>query len=397
MTTKPDFYETIAECEKNMKGRKREVLPTNPRYINFKQNIFTAGDEDQFQERRDATNGDICEKEITIPHTNLYNDQSFKVWDKNIDIPATSVINTFRYIFNKFKKGIFVKIKGGKVSVFLPFSKSKFHNEWSSKVEIPQSFKNLDSFLNSKSGKYKYNPKTVNHNMSEWYANNCLVKYDIDSKTQLTKEGDTNVATIKNMFEELCKNREIPDIEFFINRRDFPLITRNGTEPYTGIWGDNTPLVSHNYEKFTPIISMCKTDEYADVLSPTHEDWARTQSKKNHYFTGSCSDYNIKFNTPWNQKKPTAVFRGRSTGCGVTIDTNPRLKIAHISYMEKGDDQLLDAGIIGNWNNRVRKLSGSSYLQNIHIENERYIDSDGKLHPVVTKVFNIMKSKQAHV
>ncbi len=35
----------------------------------------------------------------------------------------SSTINTFDYVFNKFKKGIFVKIVDNKVVTFLPFSK----------------------------------------------------------------------------------------------------------------------------------------------------------------------------------------------------------------------------------------------------------------------------------
>ena len=364
----PDFYTSIHACAAASRRRKTQ---TNTRYKNFRQTHFTAGDEEQFQQRRNATNGDICMKEIDISK-NLYVDQPFEVWDKYTDIPATAVIDTFRYIFNKFKKGIFVKIKGGKVVVFLPFSKARFTNEWSSEISIDPKFKSLDAFLQSITGKgYRYNNKTVNHNMSEWYANNCIVRYDVSYASQLPNEGDTNVGTVKHMLEELCANREIPDIEFFMNRRDFPILTRNGTEPYNGIWGNNKPLVSHNYEKYIPVLSMCKTNNYADILSPTHEDWARVQSKKGRWFPRSCGNYNDSFDTPWDDKKPTAVFRGASTGCGVTIATNPRLNLAYISNTtttKEGEAPLLDAGIT-KWNTRPRKLSTSPYLQSIDISN----------------------------
>jgi len=377
-----DFYMSRRECVRDKARR----VQTNYRYRNFRQNHFTAGSEDQFEQYRDATNGDNRKKDIDLS-ANLFADKSLEDWGKNKNIPASAVIDTFRYIFNKFKKGIFVKIKGGKVVVFLPFSKSKFTNEWSSKVMIDPKFKrnskfkenskfkrqmtDIDYFLKAITGKgYTYKYKKVNQNMNEWYSNNCIVRYDVDSETQLTNEGDTNVSTIQNMLEELCKNREIPDIEFFMNRRDFPIITRDGKEPYKGIWGDQD-LVSHNYEKYAPILSMCKTDEYADVLSPTHEDWARSQSKKGRFFTGSCGSYNDTFNTLWEDKKPTAVFRGASTGCGVTVDSNPRLKLAYISATtetKEGEIPLLDAGIT-KWNARPRKLSNSPYLQSIDIAN----------------------------
>ena len=53
---KPDFYYSKDECVKGAK----DIDQTNPRYKNFKQALFTAGDEDQFQYYRDATNSDVC-------------------------------------------------------------------------------------------------------------------------------------------------------------------------------------------------------------------------------------------------------------------------------------------------------------------------------------------------
>ena len=84
----------------------------------------------------------------------------------------------------------------------------------------------------------------------KWRANNCILRYDDTLK-------DTGHAIIFNMFDELCKHRQIPDIEFFVNRRDFPIITNDGTECYYDLVGSkNKKLVSHNYDKYCPIVSM---------------------------------------------------------------------------------------------------------------------------------------------
>lgn len=363
----PDFYDTPEQC---IAAAKNMTDPSNPRYSNFKQTHFTAGDEEQFQAYRDATNGNVCIPEIDISG-NLFADQPFPTWDKYRDVGAEAVIGTFRYIFNKFKKGIFVKIQDNKLVVFLPFSKANFTNEWHEQIHIDPKYKGLDDFLRAFSGSYRFNSGKVNHNVSEWYANNCIVRYDVDYRTRKPNEGDTNVGTVKNMLENLCKLRKVPDIEFFMNRRDFPLLTRDGTEPYDGIWGDK-PLVSYNLPKYIPILSMCNTKRYADLLVPTHEDWARVQSLKNIWFPRSCREYTEVFDIPWKDKKRTAVFRGASTGCGVTIQTNPRLKLAYIGANynkdeEKGEDEpLLDVGIT-KWNLRPRKVKDSKYLQSIDV------------------------------
>ena len=40
----------------------------------------------------------------------------------------------------------------------------------------------------------------------------------------------------------------------------------------------------------------------------------------------------INFEMDFDKKKPMCIFRGSATGCGITIDTNMRLKAALISY-----------------------------------------------------------------
>jgi hypothetical protein len=362
-----DYYSSQQECINAPKNNGQ----TNPRYKYFTQTQFTVGDEEQFEQYREPTNGNPCPSEIPLTD-NIFGDENLPIWDKYKDVDATAVINTFRYIFNKFKKGIFVKIQNGKLKVFLPFSKAHFSNEWSQKIQVK--YGTINDFikdLTEKAG-YRFNPKSINPNINEWYANNCLIRYDLtwSNGVRAPTEGESNVGNVKNMLEVLCANRKVPDIEFFINRRDFPLITRNGTEPYNNIWDGHIPLISHLYQKYCPILSMTTSDIYADVAMPTWEDWARIQGPRNVWFPKSCRNYNENFNNNWISKKPTAVFRGGTTGCGVTIDTNPRLKVSYISSKgEKDSDGIpyLDAGIT-NWNLRARKIQGQKYLQTIDVE-----------------------------
>ena len=95
-------------------------------------------------------------------------------------------------------------------------------------------------------------------------------------------EGEKTISLIKVMFDELCKNRKVPDISFFYNRRDFTLLTNDETEPYNHIWGTKKlKLLSHNYLKFCTIFSGCSSERYADLLLPTWDDWARVESIEN--------------------------------------------------------------------------------------------------------------------
>ena len=361
----PDYYSSLDECKK-----RRSNVVSNPRYgkKGFYQTHFTAGDEDQFQEYRDATNGQVCIPRIKLTD-NKFVDVDFASrisWVKYQNLHATAVNNTFRYMFNKFKKGIFVKIKNNELKVFLPFSNANFVNEWGDRIKIDPKFGNMYNFakyinqMSKKSFKVSVNKFPIN-----WYANNCLVRYEYP-----INEGDTNVPIMSDMLKTLCASRKVPDIEFFINRRDFPVIRKNGTEAYEHLFGDDHTLVSHEYEKYAPILSMVTSDEFADIPIPTGDDWGRVSSYESKYYDRGCKTYPTpdEFNIKWKDKKPTAIFRGASTGCGVTVETNTRLKLAYISATTPPDKDgpLLNAGI-SKWQLRPRKLKGERYLQTIDV------------------------------
>ena len=354
----PDYYSSHAETKK-----RNEKVQTNPRYRYFCQKHFTAGDGEQFEQYRFLKDSNYVDKNVN-PVNNIFSNQITPIWEKFSNVDCDSVDNTFKYIFHKFKKGIFVKIKDNKLAVFLPFSKASFTNEWSHMIETP-SMEFLQS-ITEKEG-YKFNPKKVNQNVEDWYSNNCLVRYEYP-----INESDCNIDNLKNMLEELVEKRDVPDCEFFVNKRDFPIITKDGTEPYNHIWDtDDKPLISHAYEKYIPILGMSTSSRYADIAIPNHNDWARVQSYENKWFPRTSSDYNDDFDqTKWEDKLETAVFRGGSTCHGVTVDTNLRLKAAHISsknFKDKDKVPFLNAGIT-EWNLRARKIEGCDKLQTIDVE-----------------------------
>jgi hypothetical protein len=396
----PDYYFSDKECK--IQDRKRndwniKEYTTNPRY-NFKHTHFTAGDESQFESYRDPTNGridiNVNLKNNIYSNVNLYTD----VWYKYINLNCDSVDNTFKYMFNKFKKGIFVKIKNGKLAVFLPFSKYNFRNEWFYTIDMSiKEILSLYEKLSIQQG-YKFNPKKINTHIDNWYCNNCLIRNEFP-----INESDTNIPELKDMLLTLCNEREIPDMEFFINKRDFPVLSRDGTEAYDDIFGESVPLLSHNYEKYLPILSMVTTTNNADIVIPTSDDWAMISRSEGKYF---ASNYDRTFSTDnhiaWEDKIPTAIFRGSSTGRGVTVDTNPRLKLVKMSHDLKYNNSdekipLLDAKIT-SWNNRPRKLKNNKKLQIIDIENVGFkVSSSDFLTPKQQSCYKYLINVDGHV
>ena len=120
MQINPDFYTSRQICEENLYT---PSVQTNVRYKNFNQTHFTAGDEEQFVQFMNNENCSIQKQNINL-NKNLFSDLKLNFWHKYSDLEGDSIFNTFRYVFHKFKKGIFIKIENNKLKVFLPFSKS---------------------------------------------------------------------------------------------------------------------------------------------------------------------------------------------------------------------------------------------------------------------------------
>jgi hypothetical protein len=321
---------------------------TNPRYKNFKQVNYTAGDEEQFLQHLIHESG--VGSNIALDD-NLWK-QSWESIDLAESLPESrissrTVLSNFKYYFHCLKKAIFVKIRNNKLEVFLPFSKSNFTNSWGEKItmteqEILGIYESSQTRMNR-----RFNRNRINRNKHQWIGNNFLIRNEFPQI-----EGDSNVSCLKHMLETLCEKRKVPDAEFFLNRRDFPLLRKDFRHPYT-------PLVPGNEKVFDdtkgilPIFSMCARENFIDSGVPTWDDWARI----------AFQDHGIKFNTSylnrlqkdygkipeqvWDSKINKVVFRGSSTGEGVTIDTNPRLKVCSIQ------DDRLDVGIT-SWNLRPR-------------------------------------------
>lgn len=349
----PDFYPSRKECEEV------KAVNTNPRYKHFQQTHFTAGDEEQFEKYRDKTNGSYILPNLT---------DDFHFWEKYAHLTPLSVNNTFAYLFHKFKKGLFIKIKNGQLSAFLPFSNKNYVNDWADKIKVDPVYRNINGFIEHihKMENRRFYPNTVNKYFENWYCNNCLVRCEFP-----IHEGDTNTPIISDLLRTLCKERQLPDMEFFINKRDFPILKTDSTEPYEHMWdSDIMPLRSHNYDTYAPILGMVTSTNFADIPMPTGDDWSRVCRSEGKFFPQTCDrSYQMKSELSWRERKPIAVFRGASTGPGVTIDTNPRLKLAFLSKtLPKEADglQLLDAGIT-SWNLRPRKLKGQKFLRTIEI------------------------------
>lgn len=222
------------------------------------------------------------------------------------------VYNTFKYMFNKFKKGIFIHIKNQTIHKFIIFNKLNYINESAEKIIFE------DQIVVN-----RYTLFNLNGYISDDNDNHIEADY------------------IFKMITRCLELYKISDCTFFINPNPFPILSLDYTEPYTNIWGEDVKLISHKYDLYTDILSMTSSKNYIDISIP---NWL---------------SYDTTFNIDsinWDEKINKAVFRGTSIGFGTLVRNNPRLKILKLGKENPG---LLDVGIT-EWKQQYRKRPGDN-------------------------------------
>jgi len=114
----------------------------------------------------------------------------------------------------------------------------------------------------------------------------------------------------------LLRQVHLPDLEFFINMGDWPIVRKNSKT--SGI----------------PMISWCSNDDMEDMLLPTYELTEATVECMGGQVVDLLSAWG-KAHKPWAARKEVAFFRGRDSNAA-------RLKLARMS---KERPDLIDAAI----------------------------------------------------
>jgi hypothetical protein len=308
-----------------------------------------------------------------------------------------STMNTLKYLYGHMKFGIFVMIRNGGLRIFAPFVNTEFRNAWADHLRI-EGDGTLDTYYSQKAGLYR--EEQIEADRSKWWANGNIMCNELTKETDLTQSqhwGDHFLSPLRDMLAEACRERTLPDCEFFLNKRDYPQLKVNmprggiPVEPYGFIFdkddrdpGQDVDLVAeHKFNTYAPIVSFyaAAPDRFTDIPWPSSEDWEaacglvfphtfmHTQDDQgNVELNGSPRDLFTeanfrKFQRGWDDGRvATAFFRGTATGGGTTIDNNQRLKVAHLSHVWKddpvkgGSEPYLDAAIVG-WNLRDKKIA----------------------------------------
>jgi len=270
-------------------------------------------------------------------------------------------INSMKYMFYKIGKGIYVLIKNGEIVMYNYFVNTNFKNDYAKYINM--SDKQIRDYIDRKLAFYKQvvDKKTYKmykrsylhkfkKNINTWMFDNC----DIANFTR--PNGAKYNTPLINMFYQTIKELNIGDCEFFINTFDHPVLHKDGMEPFEHIVGNlNTPLISHKYDVYLPILSRCTRDGFLDILIPTPDDWLIVDKG---YYNNSCSNGYLEnetnINRKWSNKKNTAVFRGSTTNCGDDETNSVRIALHKLSEKISDNDK---------------------YNQNNNIDKQMYLDA----------------------
>lgn len=291
-------------------------------------------------------------------------------------------------------------IRDGKLRIFAPFTNCEFRNTWADRLRL-EGDGTLDSYYTQKSGLYR--EEQIEPDRSKWWANGNIICNELTKFSDRTKSqfwGDHFLSPLRDMLGEACRERTMPDCEFFLNKRDYPQLKVNvprgvPVEPYGFIFDkdDRDPeqdvdlVKEHTFPSYAPIVSFyaAAPDRFTDIPWPSSEDWeaacglvfAHTfmhtrQRNGDIELNGNPRDLFTeanfrKFERAWEDNRvATAFFRGTATGGGTRPENNQRLKVASLCYEWKDDPEkgepsgepFLDAQIVG-WNLRDKKIADS--------------------------------------
>lgn len=250
---------------------------------------------------------------IVLDERNLFYQKDLKPYlFKSKDI--NDVFTTLEYLLTRYGKAIYVKILDNKIQDFIPFKNTIYKNTWQLRFD----------------GGFKKGFIDIGDNFGVALLDNFIVRH---------YDNDTEILWIRDMIDEVCKNREINDCEFFINsERNMPMISLNRSEADTALFGNNVldfeaPLIQH------PVLSFNTSDKFKDIPIPTFYD-------QNRMTTNIFGIEDFK-SMKWSEKEDVFLYRGDSIAYGVDSDNEPiNLRLLLVKKLKSyGNQDVINAGI----------------------------------------------------
>lgn len=296
-------FETAAECKA---WYAKHQACTNPSYPQCRQIYTHLCDWDQVCKHLLEPLAELRRAEpfrgpaAPLPPSNVFlsRPEIVRELTARLDLPfharvsEESTLNTLRYLFFHMRCGIFVAIRGGRLRMFVPFVNKDYRNTWGAAMRLEDGG-SVEDYVAKKRGLLGSKEEYI-LDPSRWWANGNII-CNVESPDFW---GDNYLPQLRHMLETLCARRAVPDAEFFINKRDFPHLTRDLTEPYAFIYDSPSPppLARERYSTYAPIASFFVGSEFADLPLVSTDDW---ESATGRVFPPNATDLRSAANRRW--------------------------------------------------------------------------------------------------
>jgi len=122
-------------------------------------------------------------------------------------------------------------VRHGQVCMFVPFCNSEYTNSWAEAltVEARGATKEMQLEAYYESKRRFYRKENVLGDVRNWWANGNIVCNEHARPGSLFSQwwGDQFTAALRDMLDTAAAERDLPDCEFFINKRDYPHLKCN--------------------------------------------------------------------------------------------------------------------------------------------------------------------------
>jgi hypothetical protein len=275
--------------------------------------------------------------------------EAYRALNRHNQDHVQAVINTFRYMYERHQRGVYVSIRDGKVSCFVGFHKAK---NWRNPLarylrlhpdaRVVASKRYQELGVDTQASGITYNPPFVWNNIGCLIGSVAFLK---QREPVAGYEASYNHGEVRFFLDRVCEASKVPDCDFFVNYYDQVILRSDLRVPFWHIIGSaNGKKAPPTGAKgpMAPIVSMCTKPGFIDIPFVFPDDIARVWAI---YGAPKCSNNYLdetSYEMQWSNKRSVAVFRGSATGCGWTPETNDRLRLAQLSaaYAELLDAKL---------------------------------------------------------
>ena len=199
--------------------------------------------------------------------------------------PVPAFEATFAYLWTVCRAAVYVCVRDWRIRVFLPFCNHPgFRNPWGQQLTG-----HVATAVGEAHGSLP---------PDRWWCN-----ADLLCTKPASPEGWSvgPLPVYRDFLEQVLRQHPVRHAAFFLNRRDHPLVRRDGHHPYGHVWqGGRGPHLGTT-DGFLPVLSPYGSPAFRDHLVPTDVCWTVLRQ-------GAPVAA-----TPWAARQPRAFFRGTAT------------------------------------------------------------------------------------